>query len=296
MCGASYDRCMGKIISHVVGGLGNQMFQYAIARAMALRTGRQLELDASSFRKYQLRRYLLDQFRIAAKPASKWALLPMRLRPKEAGRVLRRIAGWQVIEEREHAYHALDCRESSPVLYLRGYWQSEKYFLEIADIIRSDFQFVREPDPVNARMLASIGDCESVALHIRRGDYVSNPTTAAFHGICDLDYYHKAVRTLEEQVQHPHFYIFSDDIPWVRENLKLPHPTTYVDHNSSMEPCDDLRLMAECRHFVIANSSFSWWGAWLSKHPEKIVIAPNRWFQSTEKDTRDQIPDGWTRI
>ncbi len=163
-------------------------------------------------------------------------------------------------------------------------------------MIRKDLVLKVPPAGRNAEMLREIQACEAVAVHIRRGDYVSNPVTAAVHGACGMDYYREGLSRLDQVVTRPHLYVFSDDIPWVRENLKTSHPVTYVDHNSADEPCEDLRLMSACKHFVIANSSFSWWGAWLSAFPGKRVVAPKRWFATDSKDSRDQVPDSWIRI
>ena len=287
---------MQKIISHIIGGLGNQMFQYAIARAIAVKTGRQLELDTVDFARYPLRPFLLDRFRISASHAAKDMLRPVRVHPRELRKPYCFLAGWQVIEEREHPFHQLEIRDKASVVYLRGYWQTERYFTGIEELIRSDFALLHEPDDANRAVLQAIQDCNAVALHVRRGDYVSNPATSLFHGNCDHEYYQKAIQHMEESLARPHFYVFSDDIPWTREHLKTSHPITFVDHNSPADPCEDLRLLSACKHFVIANSSFSWWGAWLSEHPGKQIIAPRQWFQSPDKDTRDQVPESWLRL
>jgi hypothetical protein len=287
---------MKKVISHLIGGLGNQMFQYAAGRALALTTGRDLELDISDFPRYPLRPFLLDRFQLAARPTSSSNQSLIQMRPRDVGKAVRLLLGWKTIKEQQHSYHEIKCGSCFRVIYLKGYWQTEKYFAAFSDTIRSDFALKSTPAGDNRTLLDRMDDCESVAVHIRRGDYVSNPAAASFHGLCGLDYYHEAIKQIEARVEHPHLFIFSDDIPWARLHFKTPHPMTFIDHNSTEDPCEDLRLMSACRHFVIANSSFSWWGAWLSENHRKVIVAPRKWFQSDEKDTHDQIPAAWIQI
>jgi hypothetical protein len=180
--------------------------------------------------------------------------------------------------------------------YLEGYWQSERYFSDIQEVIRSEFAFLSEPDAENERIGKEIQDTNAVSIHVRRGDYVSNPETNRVHGVCSLDYYIQAVRQIVERVKEPHFFVFSDDPPWVKANLFLDHRVTYVTHNFGDKSYEDLRLMSSCRHHIIANSSFSWWGAWLNPRPDKIVVAPERWFNNSNADTRDLFPAGWVRM
>ncbi len=181
-------------------------------------------------------------------------------------------------------------------MYLQGYWQSEKYFKDIEKIIRDDFTFSEEPDYQNKQMADTIKCCEAVSLHVRRGDYVSNPVTTEYHGICSEDYYRRAVREVERYCKNPQFFVFSDDPSWAKENLETGYPTTIIDFNGSEKDYEDLRLMSLCQHHIIANSSFSWWGAWLSWNPQKIVIAPKKWFNRPEINTQDLIPESWIRI
>jgi len=199
------------------------------------------------------------------------------------------------LKERGHHFQNLESPGSHKTIYLSGYWQSEKYFDDVSGIIREEFQLKNEPAGLNLELVRAMRGSQAVSLHVRRGDYVSNPIAASYHGVCSLEYYRTAIKLIEEKVANPKFYVFSDDIPWCKENLRFPQPATYVDHNSD-EPFEDLRLMSFCKHFIIANSSFSWWGAWLSRNQEKIVLAPKKWFLTREKDDRDQVPANWIRI
>jgi hypothetical protein len=148
----------------------------------------------------------------------------------------------------------------------------------------------------NARMIEEIQDVQSVAVHVRRGDYITNPNNFASLGLCPLEYYEDANDFIEQHVKNPHFFIFTDDPEWAREHMKFSGPTKVVDHNLGKADYEDLRLMTHCRHFIIANSSFSWWGAWLASNPDKIVIAPKTWFMTDSFPPEDRIPGGWIRL
>jgi hypothetical protein len=181
-------------------------------------------------------------------------------------------------------------------VYLEGYWQTEKYFKDIKEIILRDFTIVEEPDPRNKTMADQIRGSESVSIHVRRGDYVTNPTTNAYHGTCSEDYYKKAIQIIKNRVHKPQFFIFSDDLTWVREHLDIGYPTVFVDFNGPDKDYEDLRLMSLCQNHIIANSSFSWWGAYLGSDPGKIVIAPKRWFKKTDIITSDLLPESWIQL
>jgi hypothetical protein len=143
---------------------------------------------------------------------------------------------------------------------------------------------------------AEISAANAVSLHIRRGDYVSNAKFNAAHGTCDLDYYARAAAFVAERVGDPVIYAFSDDPAWVAENLKLPFEMRFVDHNDGSTAHEDLRLMATCKHHIIANSSFSWWGAWLNPLKDKVVAAPTQWFADPAKSNPDILPQSWHAV
>ena len=291
------------IISQIIGGLGNQMFQYAAGRALSLARGLPLRLDSSGFAGYGLHQGFELQriFKCPAEVATEadvrgilgWQSAPLArrilLRPGMAG--LRR-KGF-IVEPHFHYWPGLsqvpqDC-------YLVGYWQSEKYFRDTADAIRSDFAFKPPLAAENAGLAGQIARANAVSLHVRRGDYVSNHKTHATHGACSLDYYRAAIQYVSDRVEQPYFFIFSDDIAWVKENLRMDMPHRYIDHNQGAESYNDMRLMSLCRHHIIANSSFSWWGAWLNMGANKIVVAPEKWF-ANGKDAVDLFPHGWVTL
>lgn len=291
------------IIAHIIGGLGNQMFQYATARAVAESMGETLLLDVSGFSNYQLHNgYELSRI--------------FSGRKKLATKVdLKKVLGWQsshliqsllmrsqlswlrskefIVEP--HFQYWGGIKSISNNAYLTGYWQSEKYFKSIEPLIRQDFIFKHPMSAENIKVANEIKNSNSVSIHIRRGDYINNTVTLATHGLCSLDYYNASIKHISEKVEQPEFFIFSDDIAWVKDNLKIDFPIHYVEHNYGSESYNDMRLMCLCKHNIIANSSFSWWGAWLNQNSNKIVIAPKRWFNKAN-DTKDLIPAEWIML
>lgn len=159
-----------------------------------------------------------------------------------------------------------------------------------------EFAVKPEEDVWDCQIAEMISAAQAVSIHVRRGDYAQDRITQQVHGLCGLDYYDRAAQYIAAHVAAPHFFIFSDDMPWVKENLKLSFPVTFVDHNNESSDYNDLLLMSLCDHHIIANSSFSWWGAWLSDSAEKIVIAPQMWFANSNADTKDLLPDSWVRL
>jgi hypothetical protein len=287
------------IITRLIGGLGNQLFQYAAARAMALKAGASVKLDLSEFDTDILRRYELGSYAIAAVPASSDDLAAITT-PAPTGLVSNlkvRLRGAKQSHYREAHFHFDPnvMRQRLP-LYMDGYWQSERYFRDVADTIRRDLT-PRDPlEPENAAIAAQINRTNAVSLHVRRGDYVTNAVTNAYHGVCSIDYYRAAVAYITTHAPDPYFFVFSDDLAWARENLVIGHPTTFVEANPPDRGFRDMQLMSMCRHHVIANSSFSWWGAWLNPSNDKIIVAPARWFAQDKKNTDDLLPAEWVKL
>jgi hypothetical protein len=292
------------VVVRLVGGLGNQMFQYAAARRIASVHDVPLKLDISWFESDHLRAYKLEHLHINAAIASPDDIARTKGRwctPGIAGRAARFAERLKPYYRRSwvrqrHLYFDPNILRVPHTVYLDGYWQSEKYFRDIEHILRQEFTIKSAIDPQNEAMARKIRQTNSVSLHIRRGDYVSNVQTHQLHGVCSLEYYTAAVEKLGGTVEKPHFFVFSDDPQWAQQNLKLEYPVTFVTCNDADKDYEDLRLMSLCQHHIIANSSFSWWGAWLCTNPEKIVIAPQKWFNTTEQDTRDLIPAAWHRL
>ncbi len=288
------------IIVDVLGGLGNQMFQYATARAVAERLDQPLLLDVSGFGKYKLHngfeltRIFSGQKKVASSEDVRRVLglqaLPvvkrLLLRPK-----LSLLRNEDYIVEPHFQYWS-EIKQVSENSYMTGYWQSEKYFKSIDSIIRNDFTFKLPMSSDNQKIASEMEQCDSVSLHVRRGDYVSSSNNLSTYSQCSIDYYQKAIKYMAERLSNLTLFIFSDDIQWVKSNFNIEYPCIYVDHNHGEESYNDLRLMSLCKHNIIANSSFSWWGAWLNQNRGNVVIAPKRWFNN-QTDTQDLIPSKW---
>lgn len=292
------------IIVRLIGGLGNQMFQYSLGRTMSLKWHSDLYLDVTSLvnplPNNTPRSYELDKFHIKANIASsdllKWVsfsridTVRFGIRSLFSGETV-----FKYIKEKTHDFDR-EILSLPDNVYLNGYWQSEKYFNRIPDIIRKDLSFVNPPSAINQEVLEEIVECNSVSVHIRRGDYVSNPKTRDTHGVIGSEYYGKALNLIDKKVKEPEVFVFSDDIQWARENLKTELPLHFIDHNGMEKGFEDLRLMSHCKHHIIANSSFSWWGAWLGKRDGQVVVSPARWFNTRSCNFSDRLPSGWVVV
>jgi hypothetical protein len=270
------------------GGLGNQMFQYAMGRALAMRHGLSLELDLHGFAfdRHYRRTFELGAFNLS--PEARRANRPVAFR---LGRALRRLSQewpaaaalarpWALVE----CSAAFDCRNlalpAGRGAYVMGYWQDERYFGDCSEVIRRDFAPVGALSPANDRIAGQIRSVEAVAVHVRRLHFAAaQPGASASRpgpepgATLTLDYYRRAIALLASRVAHPHYFVFSDDPAWAREHLVLPGSATVLGADRGPDH-QDLILMSTCRHHVIANSSFSWWGAWLGQADGQVVIAP----------------------
>lgn len=280
------------------GGLGNQMFQWAFARAIEKRTGISTFMDMTFFNKNYSRPYELDIFNVTIKKAQGFCTnlkleTMWKLRKKLKGK---KFLGTYVYEE-PHFEFDPNVIEIKPNTYIHGFFQSEKYFKDIEDELKEDFKFKPAPDSNNQATIDKINSTNSISLHIRRGDYVQKKRYQNVYATCSLDYYKRGVEHIVKKTGiNPTLFIFSDDKDWVKENLNLPYETVFVDNNSSEKSYEDMRLMSLCKHNIIANSSFSWWGAWLNNNKEKIVIAPQKWFNDEKIIQTDVIPESWIKL
>lgn len=276
------------------------MFQYATGAAVAQRQGRELRLDVRWYKGRLDRTYRLNRYNICAAIASQQDVSDL------LGHSRRGITGyvWRWIQTRlpchlRREIKERECFTFDPAIpravgskYLNGYWQNPRYFSGIEDSLRTEFQLRDQKSPEICSWERQINNTEAISIHVRRGDYVGNST----HGTSPATYYREAVRIISQRCAHPHFYIFSDDTAWVRQNLNdiaRFGPVTYVEGNQEVE---DLFLMSRCQHHIIANSTFSWWGAWLNPRTDKIVIAPKQWLADRSTETTDLIPQHWIRL
>ncbi|MBB6271534.1 hypothetical protein HDF26_001961 [Pedobacter cryoconitis] len=292
------------IIVKIWGGLGNQMFQYASAKGLSIKHNDQLQIDISHYGKLLAdetpRSYRLDVFpnitdQIANQksistivPDFKYGFLNKLYKI-----INKSIYGFNksfVIEKQMGFSTIADYGDKN--IYLDGYWQSEQYFNNSVEDIRThfDLEYLCEI-PELSEISKKIKAVNSISIHVRRGDYVTNTNANSYHGVCSLDYYEKAIQKMAENNSNLEFFVFSDDVDWCKHNLKIPYTHEYI---STREDFHDLYLMSLCKHNIIANSSFSWWGAWLNKNLNKTVIAPEKWFSTMP--SRDIIPISWLTI
>lgn len=292
------------VIVRLAGGLGNQMFQYALGRRLALERDCPLKLDLSTYRHDPLREYRLDCFKtisvLAETHEIEWMVghsanplvkqcrqIPQKIRPYYKRRVL--------VERVPMEFDPNILRASGDV-YLVGYWQNARYFEPIDEIVRSEFRLRHPLSPESEFIAMQIDAVPSVAVHVRRGDYATNPKINEIHGICSPDYYDQAMRLIQAREPAAHFFIFSDEPQWVADSLKIDGPYTIVSRTSESIDYEELTLMSHCRHFILANSTFSWWGTWLARSQNKIVIAPRNWFSAPDIDSTGFVPVSWIRL
>lgn len=283
------------IIVKIQGGLGNQMFQYAAGKALAIKHNTELKLDINWFSNIEEvhtpRKFELLIFDITENFASNSEIA--KFQDKKIIKFV--IKNKKRIIEKSFNFDPEILNLPNNV-YLEGYWQAENYFKSIEKIIRKDFSFKSHLEGKN-REISKLMQDNSVSLHVRRSDYVNNPETNSFHGTCNLDYYSKAINLIAQKVNNPKIFVFSDDMEWVRKNLNIPYQTYFIEWNKDENSFEDMRLMSLCSYNIIANSSFSWWSAWLNQNPDKIVIAPQKWFNLPEINThQDLIPEDWIRL
>lgn len=288
------------VIVKLMGGLGNQMFQYAAGRALSLHHQCDLKIDLDFLLDrrprepgFVYRDYDLGIFNIEPLIANSLEVktLTRKTGNKEADKIRNALFGRKQSFFKEPFFKFYpDFFQIKPPVYLHGYWQSEKYFKPFEEQIRKDFIFRDKPGQQAQYLAEQIKKCTSVCVNIRRGDFVSNP----LHGAKDTGYYRQASKTIESKIESPEYFVFSDDIEWCKENLRFSAPTHFIGHEYAGRKFSDyLYLMTCCNHFIIPNSSFGWWAAWLNNDREKIVIAPQKWFENGPDDTFDLYPADW---
>jgi hypothetical protein len=287
------------IISRLECGLGNQLFQYAAGRAVSLRLGCPLHLDTRWYQNFK-RPFELDAFRIEATVVGRLEAFRVRLstgpRIKPLRSALNALLPGLILPSLVDAEAGYDPRlaEVDRSVYLHGFWQSPRYFETIREQLLEELAFKRAPDAENQNTLDAIAATNAVAVHVRRGDYLRSDVGLLY--FCGLDYYRAAIDIVRSRLASPHLFVFSDDPDWAAANIKSDLPVTLVRHNTGRRNIEDLRLMKACRHFIIANSTFSWWGAWLSTHANQLVICPERWFSQPHPSEKDLIPPEWMRV
>ncbi|QIP13516.1 alpha-1,2-fucosyltransferase [Spirosoma aureum] len=290
------------IISRITSGLGNQLFQYAAARHLSLKNKTTLYLDLSYYdytydtdtpRAFKLGHFAAPFHILQDSPLIQYVSKATKVLPNRSLRPF-----FLFLKEKHFHFdkHIVQARAS--FITLDGFWQSEEYFRESADVIRRELTLTSTPSPEFNSYQESISMASMpVSVHIRRGDYVNHPEFSQTFGFVGVDYYQQALDQILGQVKNPRFYVFSDDQAWVQENLPLPDNTVFVRNSGPDGDVADLVLMSRCRHHIIANSSFSWWGAWLNPNPDKLVITPKRWYRKQPTwNTKDLVPSTWLAL
>jgi hypothetical protein len=269
------------------------MFEYAAARRLALVHGTDVLLDHRPYMRQNTRSYALSIFDIRGTQIRHG--VPARGPFGTALHGLLASRRWHVIRENLTGFQPEVLDAPDGTYLLGGYWQDERYFEDHADQIRTDFRFVTAPSANSARYAEEIAATNAVSVHVRRGDYLASAHVNT-HGVLGVDYYQAAIDQILVTHRAPHFFVFSDDIEWCRTELRIDAPHTFVVGNEGDQSFEDMRLMAQCSSHIIANSSFSWWGAWLGQRTGSCVIAPRTWFADEALNSTYVLPPSWLRL
>lgn len=290
------------IVVKLMGGLGNQLFQYALGRHLAIINNCELVLDTTSLKykgekpnpSFTDREYQLSNFNIDARVADEKLLKKVNNRPTGLKRLFQKEYTKFFENGNQFQQEMLSLKKNS---ILEGYWQSEKYFIDIKNILKKEFTLKNTSSSENLEVAKLITQSKSVSMHVRRGDYVNNPIFSGYIGVNCLKYYSDTVSYINSKCENPTYFIFSDDIKWTKENFGfIKNKVVYVDINSELNCFEDIYLMSLCNHNIIANSSFSWWGAWLNQNRDNIVVASNTWFNESSFVNKDMLPECWIKI
>ncbi|CAM8436634.1 alpha-1,2-fucosyltransferase [Candidatus Methylopumilus universalis] len=280
------------IFVHLRGGLGNQMFQFAAGYALARKVNGEVSIILTSAMGDTQRKYELNNFIDINSHYT--------CRRQLAFEMFFRFISLLKIKK---SFYEKNAFIYDPAFFdigrnvnIFGYFQSEKYFKFIRKDILNIFKFKGASDPNYLEVVRKIQASNSVSVHIRRGDYVLNKTANAFHGVLSIAYYKKALNHIKANVAKPKIFLFSDDPEWVRKNFSFIGRFDLVDFNRGELSYRDMELMSLCKHNIIANSSFSWWGAWLNLNKDKIVIAPKKWLRDESVPLNDIIPESWVSL
>lgn len=280
------------IIVKLCGGMGNQLFQYAFGRYLSIKYNTALKIDLSFLKRrdmgpnFMYRNYDLDLFNVQE---------DFNITQSDINNSLKANEPWGAFEYQEILIKEIGKVISSKNVIIEGYWQTEKYFKDVEEQIRKDFTFrnlIENSDDRTKLMLEDIKKSNSIMVNIRRTDYLNTN----FHGVMGTEYIDKASKIIESKIENPKYFVFSDDIKWCEDNIKLNN-MVIVDHSYKGDRFGYyLQLMKNCKHFIIPNSSFAWWSAWLNEDKDKIVIAPEKWIAEENMKVKDLIPENWIKI
>jgi hypothetical protein len=293
---------MKKIIVRLQGGLGNQLFQYAFGKFLSIKYNCKLKLDVSLYKYYDLHDYSLEPYNLHEDLATSTDVPNQYLTNKRILKKLFTIGNKylgkiEIIKEQSLKFDAELLNQNNDIVYLDGYWQSELYFDAISEQIREKL-FVNSENIPNSynKYLQKIRESNSISIHIRRGSYTIEKYKKV-HGLTPIEYYNKSIQLIKKRVKSVNFFVFSDDTQWIKEKFNSLKNSTIIEGTPEKDYLD-IFLMSQCKHNIIANSTFSWWGAWLNSNPDKIVIAPKNWYLKEEfiKTTNSLVPNKWIRL
>ncbi len=291
------------IIVRIAGGLGNQMFHYAAARSLAKDRGCSLKLDISHCKDNKDWGCALNRLNIIEDVASEQEIsLLKNENAKSPRKLIHRIIRNLTIKKVKHfrevngfAFDKMLYKTSLP-LYMHGGFVALEYFDRYRDVFVKEYAPKNDLTGKNKEVAEQVSSCNSVSIHIRRGDYTFDKNAIKKNGLLSLDYYERAIDIVKSKVDNPVFFMFSNDKEWVAENFKFDGQKVFVDHNDDEFGYEDIRLMSLCKSNIIANSTFSWWGAYLNQNSGKHVIAPKKWLAYKKTDPREFIPQDWLVI
>ena len=289
------------VVVKLMGGLGNQMFQYAFGITVATKLQKNLVLDVdflldrSPKSNFVYRDFDLDIFQL-----NSYGFYDVEHKEKFKKKTLFSKGSFVFLEKGFH-FQEFDRVLKFSKVYLEGYWQSYKYFEGIEGLIRQEFTFKQTLNPIQQELLDQIKSTKSICVNFRRTDFVTIPTAIQTHGVPSLRYYKDALSALTDVIgTDVSLFIFSDDIDWCKANFQTNYPAYFVDHATYKGDRFSvyLNLMSHCKHFIIPNSTFAWWGAWLSTNPSKLVFTPEKWFSDEllQNQTYDLRPSSWITL
>lgn len=288
------------VIVKLNGGIGNQLFQFAFGKNIASQNKIKLKFDTTPFSADIDRSFKLKFFNIDHGIADNTDLTYFTKNNTFIKRffnffeIAKPFRYKRYYKENGFKFNKNTKKLKSKNLYLEGYWQSEKYFKDISEIIKKEITLKDGLDKKFDDLVEKIKNNVSVSIHFRKSDYLLEKHSSIYSNL-DNNYYQKAIEIINKTTKNPLFFIFSDDVNWVKNNIKLPSTSVFVS-NGKNKDYEELILMSKCKNNIIANSTFSWWGAWLNKNSYKTVIAPKNWFKDKNTNTEDLIPNNWIKI
>lgn len=289
------------MIIRLSGGLGNQLFQWAFGQGLGASLNAEIKYDPTDLSTDQLRNFELHQIIDSIEIASDEEIKTNRRESNQFELFRRKINTIfspyfrrNIICEQTYLFDENLLKKANRNAYFEGYWQNEKYFNFIRGKILEQITFPQSNNPAFQELKTKFSNENITSIHVRRGDYAKNPRLLNIHGLCSAEYYQKAISLIKSKSPETTFFVFSDDIEWCKKNLSDSVNLNFVDSTSSM--FEDFELLSLSTHNITANSSFSWWGAWLNENPDKLIVSPKDWFQNTQIDFSELVPQNWIKI